>query len=68
MFLVSEDNLLERKSEARQEIPACRNAAEGNEDKNSRIRGIIGLWYNCNRIEGKKVISEADRLVILLIQ
>lgn len=41
---------------------------EGNEDKNSRIRGVIGLWYNYNRIEGKKVIWEADRLVVLLIQ
>lgn len=33
-------------------------------DKNSRIRGVIGLWYNYSRTEGKKIIWEADRLVV----
>lgn len=37
-------------------------------DKNSRIRGVIGLWYNYNRTEGKKIILEEDRLVVLVIQ
>ena len=37
-------------------------------DKNSRIREVIGLWYNYNRTEGKKIILEEDRLVALVIQ
>lgn len=36
-------------------------------DKHSRVRGVIGLWYNYNRTQGKKLISEADRLVVQVI-
>ena len=36
-------------------------------DKHSRVRGVIGLRYNYNRTQGKKIISEADRLVVQVI-
>ena len=55
---------------AEEEIPLCKENATRRQYgiRTLRIRGVIGLWYNYNRTEGKKIILEEDRLVALVIQ